>query len=56
MVRDYLLGRYGLMPQHTGYIALDQAKDSPSGNRWDGVAITLFLDREALQFAQQASR
>jgi phospholipid/cholesterol/gamma-HCH transport system substrate-binding protein len=56
LVRDYLIGRYDLRPQHTGYIALEQAKDSPSGNHWDGVAITLFLDREALQFSQQASR
>lgn len=55
-VRDYLLLRYDLRPQQTGYIALEQAKDSPSGNRWDGVAITLFLDREALQFSQQATR
>lgn len=56
MVRAYLLGRYDLRPQQTGYIALEEAKDSPSGNRWDGVAITLFLDREALQFSRQATQ
>jgi phospholipid/cholesterol/gamma-HCH transport system substrate-binding protein len=53
-VREYLLGRYGLPPQNTGYLALgDDAQGSPKNNRWDGVAITLFLDREALQFAAQ---
>jgi phospholipid/cholesterol/gamma-HCH transport system substrate-binding protein len=52
IVREYLLGRYGLMPQHTGYIALGaDAQGSPSGmNGWDGVSITLFLEAEALQF------
>jgi phospholipid/cholesterol/gamma-HCH transport system substrate-binding protein len=54
-VREYLVARYGLSPQHTGYIALDTAEGSPSGKRWDGVAITLFLDRDALQFARQAT-
>jgi phospholipid/cholesterol/gamma-HCH transport system substrate-binding protein len=54
MVREYVLGRYGLMPQHTGYIALgDEAPGSPSGQHWDGVSLTLFLDTAALQFADQ---
>jgi phospholipid/cholesterol/gamma-HCH transport system substrate-binding protein len=54
-VREYLLGRYELSPQSTGYIALgDEAAGSPEGDgKWDGVAITLFLDREALQLATQ---
>ena len=54
-VREYLLGRYELAPQSTGYIALgDEATGSPEGDgKWDGVAITLFLDREALQLATQ---
>jgi hypothetical protein len=57
IVREYVLGRYELMPQSTGFIALgEQAKDSPSGERWDGVAITLFLTREALQFADQRAK
>ena len=58
LVRGYLLGRYGLMPQHTGFIALGaDAVDSPGGERWDGVALTLFLEAEALQFGnQQAAR
>lgn len=52
LIREYLMGRYDLKPQSTGFIALgDDAQGSPSGNeRWDGVATTLFLDREQLQF------
>jgi phospholipid/cholesterol/gamma-HCH transport system substrate-binding protein len=54
LVREYLLGRYGLMPQHTGFMALGaDAVESPNGGRWDGVALTLFLDTRALQFADQ---
>jgi phospholipid/cholesterol/gamma-HCH transport system substrate-binding protein len=55
MVRQYLLGRFELLPQHTGYISLaGQAQGNPSGSDgWDGVAITLFLDRDALQFGDQ---
>jgi len=54
LVREYLLGRYELMPQHTGYIALgDDAKGSPAGEHWDGVATSLFLDRAELQFSTE---
>jgi hypothetical protein len=53
VVRDYILGRYELPPQHAGFIALGEATGSPDGDRWDGVAITLFLDRQELQFIQQ---
>jgi hypothetical protein len=54
LIREYLLGRYGLLPQSTGYIALgSDALGSPSGDTWDGVALTLFLDTAALQFASQ---
>jgi phospholipid/cholesterol/gamma-HCH transport system substrate-binding protein len=54
-VREYLLGRYELAPQSTGYIALgDMAVGSPDGDgKWDGIAVTLFLDRESLQLATQ---
>jgi phospholipid/cholesterol/gamma-HCH transport system substrate-binding protein len=53
-VREYLLERYGLMPQHTGFIALGgDALGSPDGNTWDGVGLTLFLDTEATPFASQ---
>jgi phospholipid/cholesterol/gamma-HCH transport system substrate-binding protein len=58
IVREYLMGRYGLMPQNTGYIALgSDVEGSPAGDKWDGVSLTLFLDTAALQFAdQQAAR
>jgi phospholipid/cholesterol/gamma-HCH transport system substrate-binding protein len=54
IVREYLLGRYELLPQNTGFISLgEEAQGSPSGSTWDGVSITLFLDRAELQFASQ---
>jgi phospholipid/cholesterol/gamma-HCH transport system substrate-binding protein len=54
MVREYLLQRFDLVPQATGYIPLgNDAQGSPTGGPWDGVAITLFIDREALEFATQ---
>jgi len=58
IVREYLMGRYGLMPQNTGYIGLgSDVEGSPAGDKWDGVSLTLFLDTAALQFAdQQAAR
>ena len=54
-VREYLMGRYALVPQATGYISLgDDADGSPEGDgKWDGIAITLFIDREALRLATQ---
>ena len=56
-VREYLMGRYDLMPQNTGFIALGaEAEGSPSGASWDGVAVTLFVDREALQLQPQPRR
>jgi phospholipid/cholesterol/gamma-HCH transport system substrate-binding protein len=54
IVREYVLGRYEVPPQNAGYIALgNDAAGSPAGNRWDGVALALFLDRTALQFIEQ---
>jgi phospholipid/cholesterol/gamma-HCH transport system substrate-binding protein len=54
IVREYLMGRYGLMPQNTGYIGLgSDVEGSPAGDKWDGVSLTLFLDTAALQFADQ---
>jgi phospholipid/cholesterol/gamma-HCH transport system substrate-binding protein len=56
MVREYVLQRYDLTPQNAGFISLgNDAQGSPNGASWDGVAITLFVDREALQFVAQAS-
>lgn len=54
IVREYVIGRFALTPQNTGYIGLgSDAAGSPGGNGWDGVSLTLFLDVEALQFATQ---
>jgi phospholipid/cholesterol/gamma-HCH transport system substrate-binding protein len=55
IVRQYVMTRYRVPQQNIGAIALDETpSDSPSGNqRWDGVAITLFLDRDELQFEGQ---
>jgi hypothetical protein len=54
IVREYVLGRYELLPQHTGFISLSEdAKGSPKDGRWDGVALTLFLDRAELLFGDQ---
>lgn len=48
------MGRYGLMPQHTGYMALGaDAQGGPDGPQWDGVALTLFFDARELQFVTQ---
>jgi phospholipid/cholesterol/gamma-HCH transport system substrate-binding protein len=56
VVREYILRRYGLAPQNTGAIALGaDAQGSPADGAWNGVAITLFLDRELLQFAPIAA-
>jgi hypothetical protein len=53
-VREYLLTQYHLPPQNTGSIALaGEAQGSPANGPWDGIALTLFLDREQLQFAAQ---
>lgn len=55
VVREYLMGQYQLMPQNTGFISLgEDAQGSPDGGTWDGVSVTLFLDRAELQFANTA--
>jgi phospholipid/cholesterol/gamma-HCH transport system substrate-binding protein len=56
MVRDYVLERYDLTPQNAGFISLgNDAQGSPNDGAWDGVAVTLFIDRDALQFVAQDS-
>jgi phospholipid/cholesterol/gamma-HCH transport system substrate-binding protein len=53
-VREYVVSQYRLTQQSTGSIALaEDAQGSPSKDGWDGVALTLFLDREQLQLAAQ---
>jgi phospholipid/cholesterol/gamma-HCH transport system substrate-binding protein len=56
LVREYLIEKYHLTPQSAGFIGLgDQAPGSPDHNRWDGVSLTLFLDKAELQFANRAT-
>jgi hypothetical protein len=39
-------------PQNAGFIGFgDEALNGPDSDHWDGVALTLFLDREELQAA-----
>ncbi len=53
-VRAFVMGRYEIPAQNIGYIALgNDAQGSPNDEQFDGVALTLFLDREALQFQPQ---
>ena len=54
IVREYLLGRYELSPTNTGFISLgNDAMGSPQDEKWDGVAIALFLETGALQFVAE---
>jgi phospholipid/cholesterol/gamma-HCH transport system substrate-binding protein len=57
IVREYILGKYDIPPQNAGFIGLGaEAVDSPDKDRWDGVSLTLFLDRAELQLAKAVSR
>jgi phospholipid/cholesterol/gamma-HCH transport system substrate-binding protein len=57
MVRGYVLGKYEVPPQNIGFIGLgEEATGGPDGDRWDGVSLTLFLDRQALLIANTATR
>jgi phospholipid/cholesterol/gamma-HCH transport system substrate-binding protein len=57
LVRDYILGAHQVPPQNAGFIGLgNQALDSPEQNQWDGIALTLFLDRAALRAAGADAR
>jgi hypothetical protein len=57
LVREYSRGRYDVPSQDLGYIGLGQrALGSPTKDRWDGVAVTPFLDRGGLQVANTAKR
>jgi phospholipid/cholesterol/gamma-HCH transport system substrate-binding protein len=49
LVRDYLLGRFRRRVTLTGIMPMaDQAAGSPRGDRWSGVALTMFVRDEAL--------
>ena len=45
-VREYVIGKFGVSPNHVATMPLgSEAKDSPDGSQWDGVALTLWVDR-----------
>jgi phospholipid/cholesterol/gamma-HCH transport system substrate-binding protein len=44
-VRDYLVGKFGLDPGHVATMPLGvQAPGSPANDRWEGVALALFVE------------
>jgi phospholipid/cholesterol/gamma-HCH transport system substrate-binding protein len=50
LVRDYLVATFQLDANYVATMLLGtQAKDSPSGNTWDGIALALFVPTTALQ-------
>jgi phospholipid/cholesterol/gamma-HCH transport system substrate-binding protein len=50
LVRDYLIGKFSLTPQATGIMPLGgQSTGSPSGDRWDGVALAIFEENNAVK-------
>jgi phospholipid/cholesterol/gamma-HCH transport system substrate-binding protein len=49
LVRDYLVGKFGLDPNYVATMAMgDEADGSPEGERWDGVALAMFITAAAL--------
>jgi phospholipid/cholesterol/gamma-HCH transport system substrate-binding protein len=45
LVRDYIVGRFGLQPQFVAVMPLGaEAPGSPSNGRWEGVAIAAFVE------------
>ncbi len=46
LVRDYLVGKFGLDPNYVTTMPMGSAADgSPAGDTWDGVALALFVNR-----------
>jgi phospholipid/cholesterol/gamma-HCH transport system substrate-binding protein len=44
LVRDYLVGKFGLDPNVVAVMPMGSiSRDSPSGDHWDGVALALFV-------------
>jgi phospholipid/cholesterol/gamma-HCH transport system substrate-binding protein len=49
LVSAYLVGRFGLDPNTVATMPMGaEAAGSPSGDRWDGVALALFVSRSAV--------
>ena len=50
LVRDYLVSKFGWDSNYIAAMPLGaEAKDSPAGGRWEGVALALFVARTAVQ-------
>jgi hypothetical protein len=48
LVRDYIAGRFGIDPRNMGVMPMgSEAPNSPGGASWDGVALALFVPKEA---------
>jgi phospholipid/cholesterol/gamma-HCH transport system substrate-binding protein len=49
LVRDYVVEKFKLDANHAGVMAMGaDAEGSPSGNRWDGIALAMFVPVKAL--------
>jgi phospholipid/cholesterol/gamma-HCH transport system substrate-binding protein len=47
MVREYLVAKFHLEPQAVGLMPLgSDAKGSPNGGKWDGIAVAAFLEKD----------
>jgi phospholipid/cholesterol/gamma-HCH transport system substrate-binding protein len=50
LARDYIIERFGLDPRSVAVMAMGaQAPNSPTGDTWDGIALTLFVAKEAFE-------
>jgi phospholipid/cholesterol/gamma-HCH transport system substrate-binding protein len=49
-VREYVVAKYGVSPNHVAIMPLgNEAEGSPDGAQWDGVALTLWVDRRVFE-------
>jgi phospholipid/cholesterol/gamma-HCH transport system substrate-binding protein len=49
LVRDYVVSKYGLDPNYVTTMPMGaRATGSPAGDRWDGVALAMFVSRAVL--------
>ena len=56
-VREFILKRYGLTPTLVGTMPMgSEADGSPSGAEWDGISLTVWVDRRVLQPGTQRGR
>jgi phospholipid/cholesterol/gamma-HCH transport system substrate-binding protein len=49
LVRDYVVGKFGLDSNYVSVMPMgEEAPDSPVGDKWDGVALALFVATSAM--------